>query len=391
MKPTQEAHRASPQEALDALGGLLAAAQAIAVHEDPETTLQLIADRARLLVDAAYAALGIVGPDGHLERFVTSGLDPAARASIGALPEGHGLLGLIIQENRSIVVDDIARDPRRAGFPPHHPPMRDFLGVPVMVKGESVGNLYLTDKRGGGHFTPDDQRLVEAFAVHAAIAIENARLLAQVNHMALTAERERISTDLHDGLIQDLYAISLHLEDAASRLADPEAVAMIDRSIDSLHLAIADVRNFIYTLEPSLLEGSDLVAGLAALADGSRHTTPLEVIVEAPDGPVPEPAPAVTGNLLAIAGEALSNVARHAHATRAWVQVRDDGGRLQLVVADDGVGMRSTSSSLGHQGVRNMTRRAERIGGTLAFSARSGGGTQVEVTVPHGAVATEQA
>jgi signal transduction histidine kinase len=162
-------------------------------------------------------------------------------------------------------------------------------------------------------------------------------------------------------------------------------------SIDSLHLAIGDVRNFIYTLEPGLLEGSDLVAGLTALADGSRHTTPLEVIIETPGGPVPEPAPAVTGNLLAIAGEALSNVARHAHATRAWVQVRDDGGRLQLVVADDGVGMRSTSSSLGHQGVRNMTRRAERIGGTLAFSARSGGGTQVEVTVPHGAVATEPA
>jgi signal transduction histidine kinase len=391
VKSTEAAHRASPQEALDVLGGLLEAAQAIAVQEDPATTLQLIADRARLLVDARYAALGIVGADGRLERFVTSGLDPAARARIGALPEGRGLLGLIIHEDRSIVVDDIAHDPRRAGFPAHHPPMHDFLGVPVMVKGQSVGNLYLTDKRGGGHFTTDDQRLVEAFAVHAAIALENARLLDRINQLALVTERERISTDLHDGLIQDLYAISLHLEDLAGRIAEPEAVEGIERSIDSLHLAIGDVRNFIYTLEPGLLEGSGLVAGLTALADGSRLTTPLEVIIEPPAGPMSEPAPTVTGNLLAIAGEALSNVARHAHAAHTWVRVRDDGAQLRLVVADDGVGMQSSSSSLGHQGVRNMTRRAERIGGTLAFSARPGGGTQVEVTVPHGVVTTEPA
>lgn len=390
MKSTQAARRASPREALDVLGGLLEAAQAIALQEAPETTLQLIADRARTLVDARYAALGIVGAHGGLERFVTSGIDVATRARIGAAPEGRGLLGLIIRERRSLLVDDIATDPRRVGFPAHHPPMHDFLGVPVTVKGRSVGNLYLTDKR-VGHFTTDDQRLVEAFALHAGIALENARLLARIDQFAVVAERERISTDLHDGLIQDLYGISLRLEDLAARVAEPEAVAGIERAIDSLHLAIADVRNFIYTLEPRLLEGSGLVAGLAALAADSRRTTLLEVSIEAPDRPLAEPAPDVTGNLLAIAGEALSNVARHAHAARAWVKVRDDGDLLRLVVADDGVGMQATGSSLGHQGVRNMTRRAERIGGTLAFSARPGGGTQVEVTVPRGAMATEPA
>ena len=377
----------SPQQALEALGGLLEAARAIAVQEAPETTLQLIADRARTLVDARYAALGIVGANGRLERFITSGLNAETRARIGDLPEGHGLLGLIIHESRSIIVDDIGQDPRRFGFPPHHPPMHDFLGVPVAVKGRPVGNLYLTDKR-SGHFTDDDRRLVEAFALHAAIAIENARLLAQVNQLALVAERERISGDLHDGLIQNLYAISLHLEDVASRVADAEAEAMIERSIDSLHLAIADVRNFIYTLEPGLLEGAGLLAGLAALADDSRHDTLLDVVVEVPDQPVAEPTATVTGDLLAIASEALSNVARHAHAARAWLRVRDDGGELHLIVTDDGVGMQATSSSLGHQGVRNMTRRAERIGGSLTFSPRPGGGTQVEVIVPRGTAAS---
>ncbi len=387
MKPTVTVPAVSPQQALEALQGLLEAAQAMAVQEAPETTLQLIADRARTLVDARFAALGIVGANGRLERFITSGLDAATRARIGDLPEGHGLLGLIIQEGRSIVVDDISRDPRRSGFPPHHPPMHDFLGVPVAVKGRPVGNLYLTDKR-GGHFTDDDRRLVEAFALHAGVALENARLVAQVNQLAVVAERERISGDLHDGLIQNLYAISLHLEDVASRVADPEAEAMIERSIDSLHLAIADVRNFIYTLEPGLLEGAGLLAGLAALADNSRHDTLLDVVVEVPPQPVAEPAPTVTGDLLAIASEALSNVARHAHAARAWLRVRDDGGELHLVVADDGVGIQATGSSLGHQGVRNMTRRAERIGGSLTFSPRPGGGTQVEVIVPRGTSAS---
>ena len=383
MKSTEALPVVSPQQALDALDGLLQAARAMAVQEAPEATLQVIADRARTLVDARYAALGIVGTKGRLERFVTSGIDAATRARIGDQPEGHGLLGLIIEEGRSILVDDIGQDPRHYGFPPHHPPMHDFLGVPVAVKGRPVGNLYLADKR-GGHFTDDDRRLVEAFALHAGIAIRNARLQAQVNQLAVVAERERISTDLHDGLIQELYAISLQLEDVAARFADPEAVALIDRSIDSLHLAIADVRNFIYTLEPGLLEGAGLLVGLAALADESRHTTLLDVVVEVPARPVAEPAATVTGDLLAIASEALSNVARHAHAARAWLQVRDDGGGLHLIVADDGVGMQASGSSLGHQGVRNMTRRAERIGGSLTFSPRPGGGTQVEVIVPRG-------
>lgn len=385
VKSTEAVTGVSPQQALDALGGLLEAAQAMAVQGAPETTLQLIADRARTLVDARYGALGIVGAHGHHERFVTSGIDAATRARIGDLPQGHGLLGLIIRESRSIIVDDIASDPLSYGFPPHHPLMHDFLGVPVAVKGRPVGNLYLTDKRGSDHFTDDDRRLVEAFALHAGIAIENARLLAQVNQLAVVAERERISADLHDGLIQSLYAISLHLEDVTTRVTDPEAVTMIDRAIDSLHLAIADVRNFIYTLEPGLLEGAGLLAGLAALADESRHNTLLDVVIEVPPRPVTEPATTVTGDLLAIASEALSNVARHAHAARAWLRVRDDGGELHLIVADDGVGMQATGSSLGHQGVRNMTRRAERIGGSLTFSPRPGGGTQVEVTVPRDA------
>ena len=140
-------------------------------------------------------------------------MDGATRATIGALPRGHGLLGLIVRENRSFRIPDIAVDPRRYGFPPHHPPMHSFLGVPVTVQGRSVGNLYLTNKTGADEFSEDDQALVESFAVHAGIAIENARLHEQVQRLAIVDERERISKDLHDGIIQNLYAVGLSLED----------------------------------------------------------------------------------------------------------------------------------------------------------------------------------
>ncbi|MFI5261765.1 MAG: GAF domain-containing protein [Candidatus Limnocylindrales bacterium] len=381
MKTARDARRASLQEALATLGGLLEASQALAVHDAPEMVLQLIADRVRTLVNARYAALGIVGRDGRLERFVTSGLDAATRAHIGDLPQGHGLLGLIISDDRSIRIDDIGADPRRYGFPAHHPPMHDFLGVPVHVQGRSVGNLYLTDKR-GGHFDADDQRLVEAFAIHAGIAIENARMSAQIDRLAILAERERISTDLHDGLIQDIYGVSLNLEDAASRITDPEVVSQLDRAIDRLHQTIGDVRNFIYSLQPDLLEGSGLVAGLAIVAEEARHNTLLDVVVEAPASPIAEPAPGVTADLLAIASEALSNVARHAHATHARLAAGDDGQGVWLTITDDGIGMQVSTPSLGHQGVRNMRQRAERLGGTVKFQPRDGGGTIVEVWVP---------
>ena len=148
-----------------------AATRAIAGLRSVDDMLQVIVDRVRPLVGARYAALGIVHPDGVIERFITSGLDPEDRRAIGPLPRGHGILGLIIRENRSFRIPDIATDPHRYGFPPNHPPMHSFLGVPVTVKGRSVGNLYLTEKAGAAEFSEADQRLVESFAIHAGIAI----------------------------------------------------------------------------------------------------------------------------------------------------------------------------------------------------------------------------
>ena len=252
-----------------------------------------------------------------IERFITSGMSRETRAAIGPLPRGHGFLGLIIKENRSFRIPDIAVDPRRHGFPPNHPPMHSFLGVPITVKGRSVGNLYLTDKSGAAEFSAADERLVETFAVHAGIAIENARLHEQVQRLAIVDERERISKDLHDGIIQNIYAVGLSLEDIPEFLRDDpdEVERRVERAIDSLHLTIRDIRNFIFGLRPELLSGATLMMGLAAIVEEFRHNSMIDVELHAGAMDV-EPDPTTTAHLLGVVSEALSNIARHSGASQ---------------------------------------------------------------------------
>ena len=360
------------------------ATRAIAGLQSVDDVLQVIVDQVRPLVGARYAALGIVGRNGRIERFITSGIDAATRARIGPPPQGHGFLGLIITENRSIRIPDIARDSRRHGFPPHHPPMHSFLGVPVTVHGRSVGNLYLTDKADAAEFSEADQRLVETFALHAGIAIENARLHEQDQRLAIVDERERIGKDLHDGIIQSIYAVGLSLEDVPELLhEDPvEVERRVERAIDSLHQTIRDIRNFIFGLRPELLSGTTLENGLLAIAEEFRHNSLIDIEIDAAVG-AGEPDPEATAHLLAIVNEALSNIARHSGATRAVVTVADDADSgMRLVVRDNGHGFDpSTVGVLGHQGLVNMRSRAGTIGATMDLASDSSG-TTIEVRLP---------
>ena len=278
-----------PSETLaaDALEALDEATRAIAEVRDLEATLQLIVDRVRDLVDAEYAALGIAAPDGAIERFITSGITDEQRALIGPLPRGHGLLGLIIHEGQSVRTPSIGSHPASSGFPPHHPPMETFLGVPITRDGRPIGDLYMTDKRGGEPFGPEDQRLVELFARHAAIAMDNARLHDRIAALAVVEERERIGRDLHDGIIQRLYAVSLSLEDVGELATeDPTQVEVrVDRAIESLQTTIGDIRHFILGLRPGLLTASDLAGGLDRLAEEVRFATVIAVETDIdPDG-----------------------------------------------------------------------------------------------------------
>ncbi len=329
--------RARAGQASEELIALDAATRGIAGVLDLDRVLQLITDRVRELAHAQYAALGIVDQEGGIERFITSGISRAERERIGPPPHGHGLLGVIANETRPVRVHDVATDPRRYGFPANHPPMRSLLGVPVGAKGRSIGRLYLTNKQPIGEFTEDDERLVEMFALHAGIAIENARLHEQVQRLAIVEERERIGRDLHDGIIQSIYAVGLSLEDVPDLMVDEPDVARarVERAIDSLDQSIRDIRNFIFGLRPELLEQAGLVGGLAALADEFRVNSMVDVELDTAEADDTDLPPELTGQLLSIAREALSNIARHSKATRGNVHVetrqsgRDDDRQRQ--------------------------------------------------------------
>ncbi len=372
------------QPAPDVYDAVDAATRAIAGLGSVEEVLQVIVDQIRPLVGARYAALGIVDASGVIEAFITSGLDPETRARIGPLPRGHGFLGLIIRENGSIRIPDIALDERRYGFPPNHPEMHSFLGVPVTVKGRSVGNLYFTDKASGQEFTAADQALVETFARHAAIAIENARLHEQVQRLAVVDERERISQDLHDGIIQSIYAVGLSLEDVPELIEeDPdEVVRRVERAIDSLHLTIRDIRNFIFGLRPELLSGMTLLGGLAATVEEFRHNSMIDIELEA-NAPIEEPDIDITAHLLGIVHESLANIARHSGASRVVIVLSAADGGLELTVADNGHGFDpATAATIGHQGLVNMRERAEGIGATMTIDSGTTTGTTVRIRLP---------
>ncbi|MEP6469236.1 MAG: sensor histidine kinase, partial [Chloroflexota bacterium] len=245
-----------------------------------------------------------------------------------------------------------------------------------------VGRLYLTNKQGATQFSAEDGALVETFALHAGIAIENARLHEQVQRLAVVDERDRISRDLHDSVIQMLYAVTLSLDDVPELVqATPaEASRRVDDAIDALHAVIRDIRHFIFGLRPLLLDSGSLFEGLEALADELRRNTRAEIELTGEDPPgLPL---AVVAELLAIAREALANVARHSNATRVIVGLDSTEGEVRLQITDDGIGLRPEAQvGRGHNGLANMRTRTEALDGSFEIESSPDAGTRIIVTV----------
>ncbi|MEW2547458.1 GAF domain-containing protein [Streptomyces sp. NPDC047002] len=228
--------RAAPQPSQELLDAVLAVGQGLELPR----VLHRIVEAAVDLVDAEYGALGVIGEDQRLSEFVPVGLTAGQYEAIGPLPEGHGLLGELIRHPRTLRLSDLADHPSATGFPPHHPPMRSFLGVPVKVREEVFGNLYLTEKRGPGGFTEEDETLLSTLADAAGIAIDNARLYersrSQRSWMEANAE---IVAELLSGA-DDTAVLGLMLERARTVLdADLGAVALPVADSDDLHVALA--------------------------------------------------------------------------------------------------------------------------------------------------------
>jgi signal transduction histidine kinase len=537
------------QEMLDRVGevmtsrerlrALLDAVVGIGSDLDLRSTLQRIVEAACALGGARYGALGVIGADRtELIDFITHGIDPATHAKIGDLPHGRGVLGVLITDPRPVRLPDIRKHPNSYGFPPHHPPMRSFLGVPVRTRDQIFGNLYLAEKQGAAEFSDDDEEIVVALAAAAGVAIDNARLYAvaqrrerwlaasaeitgvllgtvrrtealqliarrarevsdadlvmvllydqdnsrytievadgaeaglvgklvpadaaaaefgqekyrAVDNLHTTIEwpgpvphspamiaplstgdtlqgvlivtqptdrpaddedavllstfagqaalaleraraqeereqlvvledRERIARDLHDVVIQRLFATGMQLQGAVIHAAKPEAVKRINAAVDDLDATIRDIRRSIFELrapvDPSLRAAVREAADAAAESLGFRPTLDTAGPVDSavPDDIVPE--------LLAVLREALSNVARHAHATSARVSVRATGAEVVLLVEDDGIGL---DPDRARGGIVNMGERAHDLGGAFEIGTRPDGtGTVVTWRVP---------
>jgi signal transduction histidine kinase len=502
---------------------LLEAVVAMSSDLDLPGVLQRIVVSAADLTDARYGALGVVGPDGLLSEFVTTGIDPEDRERIGDLPHGRGILGLLIRHPEPLRLQDLQAHPQSYGFPPNHPPMKTFLGVPVRIRGTVFGNLYLTEKAGGGPFTEDDVTMVEGLATAAGFVIENARayrlserrrqwlessaaltealqppidaglaldrlvdvaravararavavtshdlgsplaalsadpgdetlvreaaeeviaadptdlveltvggltvvavpLRAQVaeggmlltvhepgydpsaqeerellasfadqaglaldraqavadrEQLAVVSDRERIARDLHDVVIQRLFATGLQLQGVGMLSTSPEISQRLDAAVEALDQTIKDIRGTIFELQqrrPASLrtELREIVreyVDLLGFAPVVRTTGPV-------DTAVPE---RVREQLVPVLREAMSNLARHALADSAEVELAASAVELRLVVVDDGVGI---ADGVTESGLRNARRRAADLGGLLELSRRTPHGTEFLWHVP---------
>jgi signal transduction histidine kinase len=542
------------QELLDRVGDVLAdrerlralldAVVGIGTDLELHMTLERIVIAACRLAGARYGAIGVIGDDRRLVEFITHGLSPEQHAAIGDLPSGRGILGLLIDDPRPVRLPDIGAHPLSYGFPPNHPVMRSFLGVPVRTQAKVFGNLYLAEKRDLDQFTEDDEQLVVALAAAAGVAIDNAQLYAAaqrrqrwlvaaaeitdvllgrvdrraalrlvarrarevgeaalalvllhddetglltvevaesgddetaselvgttlsvpetefadaviarrhvlIEHLgkaapwptalavraatvvplvtsealhgllvmayrpgerrengedlamlsafagqaalaleralaqeeremlAVLEDRERIARDLHDVVIQRLFATGLQLQTTAQLTARPDVAARVNASVDDLDTTIRDIRSAIFELRTPVraaLRGElrEVVDAAAGLLD--FHPT-LEV-----SGAVDSAASAeLRADVLAVVREALSNVVRHAAASRVRVQVRLDAGWLTVTVEDDGVG---TDPAVPRGGLTNLNERATRRGGSFTVQRMEPTGTLVDWRVP---------
>jgi signal transduction histidine kinase len=351
---------------------------------DLEATLRRIIEAATALVDARYGALGVLNEARTgLVEFITVGIDDETRRAIGDLPKGHGILGLLIHDPRPLRLPDLHEHPDSFGFPPHHPEMTSFLGVPVIVRGEVFGNLYLTDKQSGEVFTDVDEELTVALAAAAAVAIENARLHVRVRDLALVEDRERIGMDLHDTVIQQIFATGMSLQATSRLTSDPEVAARIQMAVEDLDATIRQIRTSIFALSASARSAAPSVRArlLQVVAESAKvlASEPRVQFVGPVDTAVTE---AVADELVASLGELLSNVARHAKATQVDVQVSAGNGDLTVRVTDNGVGMPPPEEATLGRGLNNLATRARRLGGSFDVGRRAEGGTAASWRVP---------
>lgn len=527
---------------------LLEAGLTLASELSLPIVLQRIVDLAAQVTDARFGALGVIGDGGEFVEFITTGVSAKQRRAIGPLPQGRGVLGLLIKQPRAIRITDIASHPDAVGFPANHPPMKSFLGAPVQAMGRVFGNIYLAGKRSAPKFSQEDEesvvilatqagvaianatlyaethrrerwlhalqditsailagsdvesllagiaehardlaaadsasilttsstpgqlvvaaaagaqaaqvrgqsfpasssisggvmesgrplvtedasadrgayqpmirlgrvgpaifvalrvrgratgtlmvanlkggrkfdretvRLVETFAAQASVAMEYARAQADVQRVGLMEERERIARELHDGIIQSLFAVGMNLQSTALTSGSPETAARVEASVGELDKVIRDLRNYIFGLRPGILADRQLDQALRTLGEEVQANSGSMIVVEV-DSDLAARLSGRSHEIVQLTREALSNVARHAGAKNSAVRLVRAGPSAVLTIEDDGSGF-DPRREFGGNGLRNMRERASALGGTMRITSKNGRGTSLRITFP---------
>lgn len=361
----------------DRLKVLTEAAAAVVGTAQLENLLGRLVETARGATGARYAALGVIGDHKTLIEFVHRGIDEETVKMIGHLPEGRGVLGTLIERRATIRLERISDHPDSVGFPEHHPPMETFLGVPVGTAEHVFGNLYLAEKEGG--FTAQDEALVGALGAIAGAAVESVRLRSRLAQLAILEDRERIGRDLHDSIIQDLFATGLELQGLAGALDDAPVSEALNGLVDRIDSTIDALRRVV--------TGLNRGGGQSGFEEQLRVYTaqlagPYDVAVLVSVEPVElELEPELASEVMPLVGEALSNALRHSGTSVVEVTVEALADRLVISVTDQGSGFDPAGVERG-MGLGNLEARSRRLGGDVVLRSVVGVGTLVDVVLP---------
>jgi signal transduction histidine kinase len=374
--------RVAELSSVERVGDLLITSQAL------DDVLRSVVEEARKLTDAARSSLmlrdSLTG-----ELVVRAAAGNLQSGCLGTrLPAGGSKAEAVMLTGRAEVVDDLRSDPevhadtiRRLGDP------RSGAFAPLTVRGVGIGTLAVYGHGDDEPSSGEELAVLQVLANQAAIAIENDRLTEALRDIAVLEERERISKELHDGVIQSIYSVGLSLQGSISLLRrEPDlAGTRINQAIAELDNVVRDVRSYIFELLPKSVEELGLAAAVAELVKEFEVNTLAHVTLQFEDEACSLPDDGDQLHVVQIVREILSNIARHAHATDVELLCRRDGEDVEVSISDDGTGFDPNSVQLGH-GLLNMEERARKLRGRLHISPRDGRGTRHTLRIPKGLV-----
>lgn len=368
----------TPPTQVERLSALIDAAAAVVGEVDLDHVLRRLVGEARSATGAQYCALGVLGSHGVLSDFIYEGVDEETTREIGSLPLGRGVLGTVVREKKTIVLDEIAAHPDAFGFPEGHPLMTSFLGVPVRAGTTVFGNLYLTDKPGG--FDNADVTVVEALAVIAGSAVSTARLRERLKSIAIVEDRDRIARDLHDSVIQDLFAIGLSLQGLSDRVSEESTSETLNRVVDQLHGTVETLRRYIYELKSADDLRERFSAQLADLGERMANAYPTVINLDL-EGDLDGIERRISEELVKLVTEAMSNALRHSKADEVTIRALRDERGVEIGISDNGTGFEIKRVE-GGMGLVNMRERVQLLGGEFSIDAVPGSGTTVLIRLP---------